>query len=385
MKVLLTGGGTGGHITPILAVAHELKQAQSDCETIYVGERGGKFASLTQDHDAIDRVFTISAGKLRRYHGESWLRRVTDIKTIILNIRDGFKVLLGVVQAWRLLGKVKPDVVFLKGGFVGVPIGLTAALKHIPIVTHDSDIVPGLANRMVSRWARIHATALPAEFYNYPSSKVIQVGVLVEHNYQKVNDKSQAEFKLQLNIPTDSLVLLITGGSSGAERINLAMVSIMDQLLRSNNKLLVIHQVGKGKADVYQGYHHDRLRVLEFLPTMYVYTGAADLIVTRAGANAMAEFGVQGKACIVVPNPDLTGGHQIKNAKRWEEQGVARVVTEEALYDTQRGLYATTSELLASQTTRTHLAEQLNKNTITNAAHKLSQILIEQAVKKSNI
>ena len=313
------------------------------------------------------------------------MRRITDIKTISLNIRDVFRVLAGTLQAWRILGKVKPDVVFLKGGFVGVPIGLMAALRRVPIVTHDSDILPGLANQLISRWARIHATALPPEFYAYPSSKAIQVGVLVEHNYQPVNDQAQKDYKQQLKLPADAPVLLVTGGSSGAERINNAVFSIIDELLQTNPKLWVIHQVGKGKADAYKGFHHARLRVMEFLPTMYVYTGAADLIVTRAGANAMAEFGVQGKACIVVPNPDLTGGHQIKNAQRWKEQGAAKVITEDTLYETQHGLLATIQDLLANPNERTKIAKNLQKNTITDAAHKLAQILIEQTGKKAEI
>jgi UDP-N-acetylglucosamine--N-acetylmuramyl-(pentapeptide) pyrophosphoryl-undecaprenol N-acetylglucosamine transferase len=385
MKVLLTGGGTGGHITPILAVAHELKQQQPDCVTVYVGERHGNFSQLTADSKVIDNQYTVFAGKFRRYHGEHWLRRVIDVKTNLKNLRDTLYVVFGFFQSLQLLGKVKPDVVFLKGGYVGVPIGLAAATRHIPIVTHDSDALPGLANRLISRWARVHATALPADYYTYPSQKVQAVGVLVEPNYQPVDAQQQRAFKEQLTLPVDAPLLLITGGSSGAERINKAIVSLVGELLQKQPRLQIVHQVGKGKAEVYEGYHHERLQTLEFLSPMYVYMGAADLIVTRASANTIAELGVQGKACIVVPNPDLTGGHQTKNAERLEGQGSAIVVKEDQLYDLQHGLFARIEMLLSDENKRKELGSKLQQFTIPDAAHKLAVLLLGQADKKSSM
>lgn len=379
--ILLTGGGTGGHITPILAVAHEIKTQNPQAKVIYIGERGGKFAELTNEHKAIDETFSVSAGKLRRYHGESWLRRLFDVKTNLLNLRDSLRFVWGICQAWRLLGKIKPDVVFQKGGFVGVPVGLAAAMRRIPIVTHDSDTVPGLANRMVSRWARVHATALPAEYYPYPSAKVLPVGVLVEHNYQPITEEAQREFKLRLVLRPEAPLLLVTGGSSGAERINKAVAEIANELLTKYSDLQIIHQVGKGKTGVYGDYTHERLRVLEFLNPMFEYMGAADVVVCRASANTLAELGVQGKATIAIPSEFLTGGHQVKNAKILEEQGAAAVVYEDRLYDLQHGLLPTIENLLTDKTKRDNLAHVLQSKTIPDAAHRLAVVLIEQANK----
>jgi UDP-N-acetylglucosamine--N-acetylmuramyl-(pentapeptide) pyrophosphoryl-undecaprenol N-acetylglucosamine transferase len=160
--VLLSGGGTGGHITPILAVAHQLKQQDPTVKTVYVGEHGGKFASLLDGNTDIDEIKTIFAGKLRRYHGDSWFKRLFDVRANLLNLRDLFLFGVGLLQSLWLVKKINPDVVFLKGGFVGVPVGLSAALWHKPFVTHDSDALPGLANRIVSRWAKYHATGMPA-------------------------------------------------------------------------------------------------------------------------------------------------------------------------------------------------------------------------------
>ncbi len=374
----MTGGGTGGHITPILAVAYELKQAAPDCTVVFVGERGGKFAELTDNNKAIDQTFAVSSGKFRRYYGESWLRRLTDIRTILLNIRDIYRVCRGTWQAWRLLGRVRPDVILLKGGFVGVPVGLAAALRHIPTVTHDSDALPGLANRIAGRWAVVHATALPAAYYPYKAAKVQPVGVLVEHTYQPVNEAAERRYKQQLGLDPDNPLLLVTGGSSGAERINKTVAGFVDELLQKLPALHIIHQVGKGKARVYKEYQHDRLQVVEFLRPLSVAMGAADVVITRASGNTLAELGVQGKACIVIPNPYLTEGHQLKNAERLKEQGAAIVLEEKQLYDAQHGLFALTLQLLSDPNQRSELAAKLQAITIPDAAKRLALLLLGQ-------
>ncbi|MEO8784821.1 MAG: glycosyltransferase, partial [Candidatus Saccharimonadales bacterium] len=187
MKVLLTGGGSGGHITPLLAVAQKLKQLDPTVQIFYVGERHSKFASMTNGREGqrlFDQRYAIFAGKFRRYHGQSWLARLMDVKTLFYNSRDLVFVALGIIQSWWLLRRLKPDVILMKGGYVGVPVGL-AASRRIPLITHDSDAMPGLANRLVSGRAVFHATALPASQYpGYQVSKTRQVGVIVSADYQ---------------------------------------------------------------------------------------------------------------------------------------------------------------------------------------------------------
>ena len=376
--VLLSGGGTGGHITPLLAVAQEIKRIAPNTRVVYVGERGSQFGELTSNHPAIDATHAILTGKFRRYHTEPWTRRMLDFKTIFLNIRDACFVLLGIAQSYWLLGRIKPDVVFLKGGFVGVPIGLAAAARRVPFVTHDSDSVPGLANRLVGRWARLHCVALPVETYAYPRAKTEQVGVLVEADYQYVTPEIQKQSKSELGLPTEDLVLLITGGSSGAQRLNIAVRKIHEELLRDFPKLRIIHQVGRGKTGLYDADVSPRLIELEFMRPMYLYTGAADVVVTRAGANAVAELGTQAKACVIVPSPHLTGGHQLQNAKLWEAQGVAIVVPEDAKTTDASALDVAVRSLLTSPEQRQQLAQRLHEVTLTNAAQKLATILLKQ-------
>jgi UDP-N-acetylglucosamine--N-acetylmuramyl-(pentapeptide) pyrophosphoryl-undecaprenol N-acetylglucosamine transferase len=378
MKVLLTGGGTGGHITPILAVAHELKHLDSKIDLVYVGERNGKFASILEGNSDIGKTRKIFAGKFRRYHGESWLRRLIDVKTIALNFRDAGYFIIGTIQSFFLVRIEKPDVIFLKGGFVGVPIGLAGALWRVPMVTHDSDTVPGLANRLVSRWAKIHATAMPASFYKYPIQNTRQVGVLVAKEYVEVTPKLISDYRNKLDIPKDAKVLMITGGSSGAERINMKIAEIAPKLLENYKNLYIIHQTGNSKEGVYSNFTHQRLRVFGLIKDMYTCSGAADLIITRAGANTLAEFGVQGRACIVIPSPFLTGGHQLKNAQYLDDSKAALVIQEDNLDK----IYDSIKSLMNDKSLRSSYADKLHSITITDATQRLANILIGVALKK---
>ncbi len=379
LKIVLSGGGTGGHITPILALARELKRLDPACHIVYVGERKGKFAQMLANNTSIDEIYTIFAGKFRRYHGESWWVRLLDLKTNLLNLRDFFYFFIGSIQSWLLLGKLRPDIVFLKGGFVGVPVGLAAHWRHIKFITHDSDSLPGLANRLVGKWAIWHATGMPEEFYPYPKDKTRYVGVLVSKDYKFVNPELEAAYKQELGLSPSSFVLLITGGSGGAERINKAMKALADDLLKKYPDLYIFHQVGKGKAGIYEDYQHTRLKVIELLDPMHLYTGASDVVVTRAGANTVAELGIQAKAAIVIPNPFLTGGHQLKNADYLRQRVAAEIIGEELLNNEEQPLLKSLVKLIENADIRQRLGQQLHAVTVPDAAEKLAVLLLETA------
>lgn len=377
LRILLTGGGSGGHITPLLAVADEIKHSRPDTYVISVGDRGSTFGHLTASHASIDETQSVFAGKFRRYHGESFLKRLFDVKTIFFNIRDAVYVVIGSVQAIFLLKRLNPNVVFLKGGFVGVPIGLAAALWRIPIITHDSDALPGLANRIVGRWAVLHATALPKEYYRYSPDKVRHVGVLVGKQYKHITDEEQGKLRLDIGLPEQGKLLFVTGGSLGSQRINSVVAQIAAQLLDKYEDLHIVHQVGKGNAHAHGTFSHDRLHVLEFLDGMYRYSGAADVIVTRAGANTLAEFGIQGKTCIVIPSPFLAGGHQLKNGAYLEEANAALVLDEVAVTAEPQLLETAITSLFEDAEKSQQLAHNLQSISIDDAAARLAQLLIE--------
>jgi UDP-N-acetylglucosamine--N-acetylmuramyl-(pentapeptide) pyrophosphoryl-undecaprenol N-acetylglucosamine transferase len=382
MKILLTGGGTGGHITPLLAVAHELKKAQPNIELIYVGELGSKFADLTaQDAHLFSRRHVIFAGKFRRYNGESWLRRILDLKTNALNIRDAFYVVLGILQALLIMVREHPRIVFVKGGYVGMPVGLAAAALRIPYVTHDSDTVPGLANRVISRWARMHATGMPTEYYAYPKSKMRYTGIPVSDKFQRVTLEKKDRAKVALGIPTDMKVILVTGGSQGSIRLNNAMAEIVPELLRRHTDVFVLHHVGRGNEGTYGDFTSPRLRVESFIMAFFQASAAADVVVARAGANTIAELSIQEKAAILIPSPFLAGGHQLKNAEHLQSQYAALVLHEMDVSRDPNLLLRTITNVLEQPKLRTELAQRLSTLSKPFAARELANTLLEVAEK----
>lgn len=336
-----------------------------------------------EEHEAIDEVRSIFAGKFRRYHGETWIKRVLDVKTNLLNLRDFFLFLLGLLQSFVLVKRLEPQVIFLKGGFVGVPIGIAAAFWHVPFVTHDSDATAGLANRIVSKWARYHATALPESFYNYPKERTRYVGVLVGDAFQAITPDMQMQYKAQLGMPAQSRVLLVTGGSLGAKRLNESFQTLAERLLKDFENLIIVHQVGKNGAATYKGFSHPRLVVLPFLKDMHHYTGAADVVVARAGANTLAELGVQGKAVIVVPNAELAGGHQLKNAEKLAKTGAVIVVEETKKGHNSKKLDISIRDLLKNAKKREKLGSTLHSMSPTGATKQLAMLLLEAEHQKA--
>lgn len=380
----MTGGGSGGHITPILAVAHEIKRVQPDAEIMYIGQRGDALGDIPADDKNIDRNYTVRAGKFRRYHGEGF-KQLLDIETLYKNLRDGIWVLIGLWQSFWLLRELRPDVIFVKGGFVGVPVGLAAALLGIPYVTHDSDALPGLANRIIARWARVHAVALPKEIYSYPPDKTITVGVPIGHQFQAVKPAEVSDIKRQLGLEDAAQVLLITGGGNGALNLNMAVADCLPELFARYSGLYAVHITGRAlEADMRQHYkqrlspkEQKRILVKGHVTNMYQYSAVADVIVTRAGATSIAEFAAQSKACVVVPNPLLAGGHQLKNAQVLADRKAVRLVSEPVLNEDHHALMPPLTDLLDNPDKVVTLGKKLSDLARPNAAHLLAMVLLE--------
>lgn len=379
--MLLVGGGSGGHITPPLAVAHELKKRHPDTVIHYAIEKGSKFLPLPSRSKDIAVTHTVFAGKFRRYHGESFLQHLKDIPTIIKNIRDFFIFSLGLVQCIVLVGRLRPDAVFIKGGFVGVPVGLACVLWRIPYFTHDSDTVPGLANRLIARWAKVHAVGMPVEFYNYPPHKTRFVGIPISHDFRPVDHKKQRAYQASLGLETTGPVMCVTGGSLGAQRLNAAVQNVLPSLVKKFPTLHILHQTGNTDKNLYHDLEPDlRSHVTEFahVSDLYRYTGAADLVIARAGATTIAELAQQHKACLLMPNPLLTGGQQSKNAQHLEHAEAAMIITEAQALDVARFSKAIQS-LLNSKHQRDILAAHIGRLAKPTAAADIAQILTHLA------
>lgn len=383
--VVVTGGGSGGHITPILAVARELKRTDPDTKVVYVSHTGDGLDDVVSESPYIDEMHAVRAGKFRRYHGEG-IEQLFDFKTMWLNIRDGFQVLIGLWQSFWLLGRIRPNIIFTRGSYVSVPVCLAAALRKIPYVTHDSDAIPSLTNKIIASWASVHAVAMAEEIYPYPIDKTIAVGVPISENYELVTEDLRRKYKRELKLEGYDQVLLVTGGGLGAERINTAVVANAPHLLKRFPGLAIVHLTGRLHEDkVKEAYRTSlssdqlgRVQVKGFVTDMYRYTGAASLVIARGGATNLAELAVQGKTCIIVPNPLLTGGHQLKNTAALRDKGAIVELTEDQIEQELR-LSSVVTDLLDHPAVAATIGSAFANFARPDAAHHLAQILFEKA------
>lgn len=364
-----------------MAVAEQLKVNDPKIKLIYLGEKGGKFKDLIESSDVFDHKYYIYSGKFRRYHNQSLVARLLDIKTIILNIRDLVKISFGIFQGVILFRKLKADRVFLKGGSVCIPAGLGARFAKITTITHDSDALPGVSNRIGGKHAKYHATAMPAKYYKYPEGKIVHVGLPISEKFKPYPKDKVLDIKNSFNIPKKGEVLLITGGSNGARRLNMWCLEVLPDILEKKSDLYVIIVTGKGNMDILDAIpkaNRDRIIFIEFTSKMFDLVAIADLVITRAGATTIAEFASAKKPIIIVPNPDLSGGHQLKNAKVYQDSGSLEVVNESELKKNVKILAELTINLLNDKDRREGLSSKLY-NTLPNepAAQKLANLILD--------
>lgn len=369
MKILCVGGGSGGHITPIVAVINKLlnKKGQTRKGKSYDIRVwcDRKFASQAKKllADANIRVDIIAAGKLRRYANLKWWYRWFSpyhiIHTHIPNLIDMFKIAGGFIQSFVKLLIWRPDVVFCKGGYVSLPVGVVAHLYHIPLVIHDSDTVPGLTNRVLAKYADAIGTGAPVENYpSYPKQITKFVGVPVRNNVKSISKDEQAKLKDELELDAKRPLILAMGGGLGAVAINNAMIDIGKKLVDDGYQVVLL--TGRGHdVDVSRGikkYFH----AYDFSNKIVEYEQVADVVVTRAGATTMAELAAIGVPTIMVPSPYLSGDHQSKNAEVYAKAEAAVVVNEFDMKDDPNVLYKAISDLLNDDKRRAKLSQNLH-------------------------
>lgn len=324
-KIVLTGGGTAGHVTPNIALMPALKEA--GYEITYIGSKKGMEKGLIEATGT--KYYGISSGKLRRYF--DWK-----------NFSDPFRVMNGFFEAKRILRKIKPDVIFSKGGFVSVPVVLAAKALHIPAVIHESDMTPGLANRIALRGATTVCCNFPETVEKIQGNRAIWTGTPIRQELFS-GDANRGLSFCGFDSANDKPVLLIIGGSQGSVFINNAVRGSLDELLKD---FRIIHLCGKGNLDESlknrEGYAQYEF-ISKELPDLFA---AADIIISRAGANAIFELLALKKPNILIPlGLNASRGDQILNARSFEKQGFSKVleeesVTAELLTDTVRKVYA---------------------------------------------
>lgn len=311
-RIVLTGGGTAGHVTPNMALIPSLKDKGYDIH--YIGSYEGIEKKLIEEMDI--PYHGISTGKLRRYF---------DLK----NFSDPFRVIKGFSQAKSLMKELKPDVVFSKGGFVSVPVVLAASSKKIPCIIHESDMTPGLANKIAIPKADKVCCNFPETVKKLPEGKAIVTGTPIRRELFDGNAAMAMSFcKFSDVRPT----LLIIGGSSGSVRINDAVRSCLDEILKTYN---VIHLCGKGNLDDNLTDKKNYVQFEYIKQELANLLALADVVVSRAGANAICELLALKKPSILIPlSLEASRGDQILNARSFEESGYAKLLMEEDVNDT---------------------------------------------------
>lgn len=306
-KIILTGGGTAGHVTPNIALLPALKEAGYEVE--YIGSYNGMEKELIEKEGI--PYHGISSGKLRRYF--DWK-----------NFSDPFRVIHGYGQARSLIKKIKPAIIFSKGGFVSVPVVLAAKSLHVPAIIHESDMTPGLANRIAMRGAVKICCNFPETLKYLPEGKGVLTGSPIRQQLLHGDRQKALEFT---GLPGEKPILLIIGGSLGSVFINNAVRGALDELLE---RFEIIHLCGKGNLDHsldgkkgYVQYEY----ISKELPDMFA---AADLVISRAGANAICELLALHKPNILIPlSRNASRGDQILNANSFKKQGFSYVIEEE--------------------------------------------------------
>ena len=365
----------------MVAVLREIKAREPKAEIRFWCDRkfGASATKVIHDFDSTIPVVTVTSGKLRRYHHLSVLQQLVKFRTIVLpNSIDGFKVLIGFFESLVRLIMWRPDVVFSKGGFVCLPIGIAARLLRIPLVIHDSDAHPGLTNRILARWATQIATGAPLKFYSYPVKKSHYVGVPVRTEFKPFSQDLQSNVKRELGLDPSRPLIVVTGGGLGAQRLNVATATSLKALLPKTNVILIS---GEGQYDEMRALtpqDDPRYKLYPFVSKgMAEMLGAADIVVARAGATTILELAALAKPTILVPNGFLTGGHQLKNAAVYAENGAVSIIDEIALEKNSELLVDEVFNLLADPERMKRMGEAFHEFARPHAAVDMAQLIIE--------
>jgi len=340
------------------------------------------------------RVRRLPAGKFHRYSGwklKDYFRHFdTTLKDIIFgNILGFFGFIAGIITSFfRMLKKsTRPNVIFLKGGFVGLPVGIIAKLFRIPYVIHESDAVAGLANRILMKKATKVAFGIP------PSEEVLKAhpnyvwtGIPVGPEYRSVTPARVLSLKKAFSFNSEKPLVVITGGSQGSENLNEATRQILPELLKFTSVGLVAgrkHYENMVDLKRYENWEKASLesnfRMWEFNTAMNELMGAADVVVSRAGATTIAELAALKKAVILVPFERLPGSHQVRNAERLKSAEAVEVIYDSKMMDNPDDLLALIKHLVKSPRLCADMADRLHKEARADAAHRLAELILENA------
>ena len=379
---MAVGGGSGGHVTPVVAVLRQLRENKPKaeirfwCDIKFFDQAG----ALLSHFDSELRMDKIVSGKLRRYHHLTLIRQLMWPKLIMLNIRDSFLVGLGILQSLCKLIIWRPNVIFAKGGYVCLPVGIAAKILRIPLVIHDSDAFPGLTSRILSKWAESIATGAPLKYYDYPTSKSKYIGIPISSEFRKFSPEERVSAKKSRGINEQRPLVVVTGGGLGAQRINDSVVEVLNDLIRLGSVVLV---AGSAQYDELRALTPKNSADFQLYPfvsdDMSSLLGGADLVIARAGATTILELAALNKPTILIPNAKLTGGHQIKNADIYAQADAVEIINEDDMVNNPAILVESIARLINNPSRMSELSENISKFACPNAAKDMADMIINAA------
>lgn len=380
MRIVVAGGGSGGHVTPVIAVLEELEKEHANLEVAFWCDKKfeASVRSLMQDTYPDGQVKVVSSGKFRRYNQLPIWQQLLRFRTIVIpNCIDLFKIAAGFFQSIVGLVRYKPDVVFTKGGFVCLPIGIAARMLNIPLVIHDSDALPGLTNRILARWASRIATGAPLKYYSYPENISTYVGTPIKPGLKPLSAARRKEVKRSLGLDPNRPFIMVTGGGLGAKRINDTVATLQDTLLKDYSLVLAAGDAQYDELRAEMGEDTEHFQLHAFISTgMIDYLSCADVVVARAGMTTILELAALARPTILVPNPYLTGGHQLKNAAVYADADAVAIVDEARLEagDSQ-ALHAAITEVLTDKKQSEAMGKRLHSFARPHAARDVAKII----------
>jgi len=363
-KIIATGGGTGGHIIPTLSVINKLKELE-DIEILYVGSATGMEATIVPAHGIAFRG--IHCGKLRRYFS-------------LENFTDMFKVWAGFFQSLNIIRSFKPDVIFAKGGYVTVPVGLAGGIMGVPVIAHESDTVTGLSNKILLRFLKGISLGFPVD--NYPpdvQKKGKYTGSPINPAVMKISLTEKNEAVKYFGFERAMPILVVTGGSQGARALNNAIKDILNDLLPS---VQILHQSGELDypslcefAEKIPDNLKKNYKLFSFITDdMPLALQSADLVLTRGGANTLSELTVLKKPSIIIPLPKAANNHQLKNARVIEQHGAGIIIEQSNL--TKDLLLKTIKDLIADRDMLKNMSEKAAALAKPDAAELIAKTIL---------
>ena len=384
LRVVTVGGGSGGHVTPVVAVIDELRQQYPRVEVRFWCDKhfAPQARSIVAEYDATIPVQTVVAGKFRRYSHLTKLQHLTIPSVVFPNIRDAFLVLGGVGQSLIRLLLWRPDVVFAKGGYVCLPVGWAAWLLRIPLVIHDSDAHPGLTNRLLAPLAKRIGTGVPLENYNYPTEKSVYVGVPISDEFRPLGSDQKIKVRKEMGFDPRRPLVVCVGGGLGSKKLNDAVAFQLAELLDAANVVLVS---GTAKYDELRSMTPEddsRFVLIDFVAQgMPELLGAADVVISRAGATFLLELAALGVPTILVPGKQMIW--QLKHAKVFADADAVLMVDEDTFGDTgDTTLVRAVRKILQDESLRKSLAANLHKMARPHAARDMAAMIIRASGKR---